>query len=277
MKQLKTFSHDLQKLFTQSITVREIAEPLVSFDAERNAASVQQFMKEKDFDHIGVRRDGLAVGYAIRTRLTEGTLGDHLIPFRDEDVIPANAPLLDALETLKSPDSPDDSHLTQRVFVATWDKVGGIVTFGDLQKAPVRLWLFGLITLTEMQMLRIIRAYYRNNCWQSRISKGRLKKAKDILDDRRSRNEGVELVDCLQFCDKRNLIVRDDALRRRLGLGQPEDAELFLEELEDLRNELAHAQDILASRRNTLLCLAKKTAKLLQEWETTSVSDIAIT
>ena len=244
MKRLKSFSHDLHELFTQNITVREIAEPLASFDAERNVASVQKFMAEKDFDHIGVRRDGLAVGYAIRTHLMEGALGDHLIPFRGEDVIPANAPLLDALEALN--DSPDDSQFTPRVFVATWDKVGGIVTFGDLQKAPVRMWLFGLITLTEMQMVRIIRAYYPNDCWQGRITKGRLDKAKGILADRRRRNEGVDLADCLQFCDKRNLIVRNDALRNRLGLGGLEEAELFLKELEDLRNELAHAQDILA-------------------------------
>lgn len=276
MRQLKTFSHDLQKLFTQSITVREIAEPLVSFDAERVATTVQQFMKDKDFDYIGVRQDGLAVGYALRTCLTEGTLGDHLIKFWDEDVIPAHAPLLDALEALKSPDSTDDFKPTQRVFVATWNKVGGIVTWGDLQKAPVRLWLFGLITLTEMQMLRIIRAGYRNDSWQSRITQGRLDKAKEILDDRRSRNEGVELVECLEFCDKRELIVKNDALRNRLGLGQRKEARLLLEDLEHLRNELAHAQPIPGSRRSTLLCLAKRTANLLQEWETTSVSDIAI-
>ena len=274
MKQLKTFSHDLQKLFTQSITVREIAEPLVSFDAERNAASVQQFMKQMDFDHIGVRRDGLAVGYAIRTRLTEGTLGDHLIPFREEDVVQANAPLLDALETLKSPDSPDDSHLTQRVFVATWDKVGGIVTFGDLQKAPVRMWLFGLITLTEMQMLRIIRANYPDNCWQEVLRGPRIEYAKGILEDRRRRNEGADLADCLQFCDKRELIVRDQALRQRLGATSRGQLETHLKELERLRDDLAHAQDILAARRDTLLPLARKTTDMLLRWEDIRVGDI---
>jgi hypothetical protein len=264
MKQLKSFSHDLYQLFTQNITVREIAEPLASFDDEKTAHSVLQFMAEKDFDHIGVRRDGIVVGYAVKTDLKAGKLRDHLAPFQSDDVIPVGAPLLDALEALKPPAIPE---LTPRVFVTTWDKVGGIVTFGDLQKAPVRMWLFGLISLLEMQMLRIIRAHYPDDSWLGLVPKRRLNRARDILLDRKTRNEAVDLADCLQFCDKRDLILTSATLQRRLELDQLADPKCFFEDLEDLRNDLAHAQNILASRRDSLLPLARQTTELLEKWE----------
>jgi hypothetical protein len=264
MKQLKSFSHDLYELFTQNITVREIAEPLASFDDEACAIPVAQFMSKKDFDHIGVRRNGMVVGYAVKTDLKAGKLRDHLAPFQSDDVIPVGAPLLDALEALKPPAIPE---LTPRVFVTTWDKVGGIVTFGDLQKAPVRMWLFGLISLVEMQMLRIIRAGYPNNSWQTEISEDRLEAAREILADRQTRNEAVDLAYCLQFCDKRDLIVGNSDLRQRLGVTSRARLEHLLRDLEHLRDDLAHAQDILASRRSTLLPLARQTADLLQKWE----------
>lgn len=269
MKRLKSFSQDLHELFTKNITVREIAEPLASFDAEKTAASVRQFMAEKDFDYIGVRRDGLVAGYASKTDLTEGRLGCHLVLFKPEDVIPAHAPLLDGLEALKAPETPE---LTPRVFVSDWDKVDGIVTYGDLQRAPVRMWLFGLVSLVEMQMLRIVRAYYPNDRWQGEISEQRLKTAKGIFDDRIRRNEAVDLADCLQFCDKRDLIVGNAMLRQRLGLGQRARVERLLRDLEHLRDDLAHAQDILTSRRSGILSIATQAADLLKKWEDIKIS-----
>jgi len=186
-------------------------------------------------------------------------------------LVPARTPLLDTLDALGPLDDPG---FTPRVFVTAWDKPGGIVTFGDMQKAPVRMWLFGLITLTEMQMLRIIRAYYPDDCWRAKLRTERLEYAERILEDRRRRNEGVDLADCLQFCDKRELIVRDEALRQRLGATSRRQLEKDLVDLEHLRDDLAHAQDILVGRRETLLPLARKVTDMLRRWEDTKVGDI---
>ena len=43
-----------------------------------------------------------------------------------------------------------------RLFVRVLGAVGGIITMSDLQKPPVRMWLFGMITLLEMRMSRLI-------------------------------------------------------------------------------------------------------------------------
>jgi len=55
MKHLRSTSSDLRRLFDHSISVREIAEPLASFDADRDAASIRGFMEARNFDVVGVR------------------------------------------------------------------------------------------------------------------------------------------------------------------------------------------------------------------------------
>lgn len=51
------------------------------------------------------------------------------------------------------------------IFVRFLGLPSGIVTHGDLQKAPIRMWLFGLISLLEMQMLRRIQNLRDDNDW----------------------------------------------------------------------------------------------------------------
>src|SRR5215203_5499603 len=50
VKHLKSKSSDLRRLFQRSITVREITEPLVSFDADRDSASILSFLEARNFD-----------------------------------------------------------------------------------------------------------------------------------------------------------------------------------------------------------------------------------
>ena len=62
-------------------------------------------------------------------------------------VVEDATPLLAAILKLK-----DASFL----FVNMLGRVGGIVTHADLQKPPVRMWLFGLVTLVEMRFAELI-------------------------------------------------------------------------------------------------------------------------
>jgi hypothetical protein len=55
------------------------------------------------------------------------------------------------------------------------------------------------------------------------------------------------LVECLQFCDRRDLVVGNKELRESLGLGTKNQAEKLLRDAERLRNLLAHSQQDLAS------------------------------
>lgn len=156
MKHLKSSFRDLHRLFEQSITVRDIAEPLASFDQDYPAPRASEFMASRGFDVVGVRREGSIEGYALQEDLTSGNVGDHLRDLEEGDMLRESDPLLRALESLKT---------RNWIFIRFLGDPSGVVTRGDLQKAPMRMWLFGLISLLEMQMLRCIRGINENDDW----------------------------------------------------------------------------------------------------------------
>jgi hypothetical protein len=154
-----------------------------------------------------------------------------------------------------------------QVFVVIMGEVSGIIMKGDLQKAPVRMWLFGVLSLLEMQFLRLILTVYPQDTWQELISAKRLAKAELLLQERKHRNEAIDLADCLQFSDKRTIVLKSDFLRNALGLPSKEKGEELLKALEHLRDGLAHAQGIITGRWPKLVALAQTAEQLLAACE----------
>ena len=74
MKHLKSSLVNLRELFESSITAKDIAEPFTSFDIDSSSAIIKKFVDAKDFDIIGIRKEGLMAGYAVRDELFEDTL-----------------------------------------------------------------------------------------------------------------------------------------------------------------------------------------------------------
>jgi hypothetical protein len=258
MKHLKSSLLDLRDIFEHGLAARDLAEPLASFDDSQAVETVRAFMEKEDFDVVGVRRSGRLAGYAERSALPHGVLGDHLFEFEKAVVFNDVAPIVEVLRRLVE---------APRVFVCTRDHVWGIITRGDLQKAPMRMCLFGLISLLEMQLLRLIRDVYPGGTWRSMLSATRLESAERILEDRRRRNEGTDLADCLQFADKATIMAKSEGLRVRLGFESRTKAVSLLKDLEKLRDDLAHSQDILAGRWPGIVELASMAETLIERCE----------
>jgi hypothetical protein len=258
MKHLKSSINDLRTVFDQGISIRYIAEPIVSFDQDQPISALIPFLEWADFDLVGVRRDGLVTGYAVRADLTEGTLGTFIHQFAPSLCVDQSTPLLSALKMLQQ---------NLGIFVTAFDAVAGIVTKGDLQKAPVRMWLFGLVTLAEMHMLRIVRQCYPGNSWKERLGDSRIGAAMNILSERQKESTHIDLVDCIQFCDKRDLILAQPGMSASLGFASKKEAKAFLKQLEALRNDLAHGQDVVTSRWPHLVNLAERTEDFLKRCE----------
>lgn len=237
----------LRRVFNNGFNARDIAEPLVSFDASTPAAEALGLMQARDFDVVGVRHNGLVVGYAERSRLAEGVCGAQLQPFDDAVVISDAAPLADVVPKLdRSP----------RLFTRILGVVSGIVTMSDLQKPPVRMWLFGMISLVEMRMGRLVEQLCDGESWRQFLSEGRLHKAEAMLEERRRRNQNLNLLDCLQFSDKGQIIARNEAIRSLTRFTSRRQVEDVCKALENLRNNLAHSQDILSSDWKTIVMLS---------------------
>ena len=165
-------SSRLRRLFLEGFTAMDIAEPLASFDAETETETVRNFMHEKNFDLVGVRVNGLVSGYVRIEELGEGRCQDYLRIFTPEDdLVPDTASLTDVVKSLS---------INKQCFVTILDKVGAIVTLNDLEKPPMRMFLFGVITLGEMLMTEIIRHRYPDSSWQDFLSEKRLAKAREL-------------------------------------------------------------------------------------------------
>ena len=258
MKQLKSSLGDLRSLFARTITLRDIAEPLVSFDHSQSAAEVRALMELREYDVVGVRGQGMVTGYVVRNELTDGEVGAHRRAFGPGEVLPDSEPLLAAFATLRE---------QRHVFINVLGQVGGIVTRGDLQKAPVRLWLFGLVSLLEMQMLRVVRERYPDNAWAGLLTEKRLEHARDIFAERQRRNEENDLADCLQLCDKATIVMKDTGLFALSGFRSKQSLEDFFKEVGVLRNALAHANDILNGHWPELADLVVQLEALLERLE----------
>ena len=239
---------NLQRVFTEGFAARDIAESLLSFDASTSAGEAIRVMESRDFDAVGVRQEGCVVGYTERADLRAAACGEHLRAFDGSQLISDSAPLADVVLGLaKSP----------RLFVRVLGTVGGIITMSDLQKPPVRMWLFGMITLIEIRISRLIEQMCPGDSWKQHVSEGRLQKAEALLEERRRRNQGVKLLDCLQFSDKGQLVARNEEIRNLTRFTSRRQMEEATKALESLRNNLAHSQDILASDWETIVMLCR--------------------
>ncbi|MFM7181517.1 MAG: hypothetical protein ACKO2G_08650 [Verrucomicrobiales bacterium] len=260
MKQLRSTYSDLQRIFTQGITVREIAEPLATFDHTASVDDVHKFMEDKDFDVVGILDNGKVSGYARRQKLSTGKLGNFKIAFREDEVVDESEPLLAALKALKH---------NKCLFVRFLGQPSGIVTRGDLQKAPTRMWLFGLITLFEMQMLRCIRRVYPDESWKSVLTAEPIRKAEEKLTKLKKRNEATSLDDCLTLEDKAIIFKDSKNLLKILDMRYGAEWWQFFSSLRDLRNDLAHAGDFMPQEWTKHDELINRLVKLLVKLETT--------
>jgi hypothetical protein len=239
----------MRRLFTEDFNAADIADPCLSFDAERSASDVREVMIRRDATVAGVRVDGLVAGYVRQEDLGSGTVGDVVRAFAPGEVIPYTAGFHDVLASLA---------VFETVFVTSTGTVSAVIDRRDLQSAPVRMWLFGLITILESFVSRELEARFPDESWTTELSAGRLAKARELLSERRRRNLEASLVDCLQFGDKAGILVRQPDIREDWGFESKRQADRQIQDLQSLRNHLAHAQDILTYDWATILELAQR-------------------
>jgi hypothetical protein len=246
----------LRRVFHTGFSVHDITEPLVSFDQSVSAEELRRFMEPRKLEVVGIRGDGLVIGYVQRSSLGDGLCSESLCRFGENQVIATDTPLADVVLGLR--DYP-------RLFVTVFGQVGGIVTRTDLQKPPVRMWLFGMITLIEMRMTQMLEKFSSTENWKQYLSEGRVQKAETLLAERQRRNQTLELIDCLQFSDKCQIIARNQDLRAWTRFDSRRQVEDAAKKLERLRNNLSHAQDIIATDWDALIDLSENLDQLLED------------
>jgi hypothetical protein len=124
-----------------------------------------------------------------------------------------------------------------------------------------------------MHFLRIIKDCYPGDSWQELLTDSRVQSAMNLLNMRQARNEAISLADCLQFCDKKTIILRSPQILERIRFESQEACEHLLNSAEGLRDKLAHGQDlVLGSSWPEIIDLSWKIEALLERCEGIEIS-----
>ena len=226
-----TFS-ELQDIFIDNITTKFICEPLLCCGFNDSAFEAKNLMEQRDFDILGVTKDNKAIGYIRRQNLKHGSVKDYTITFNLNELISDSTPIAELLDLLS-----DQGY----IFILNKNQVTGIVAKADINKPIVRLYLFGIISLFELHLNFWIIKFHDDLGWQNLIGDKRLEVSKQIYKERRGQNLDLTLLECLQLCDKREILKQTDQFREIFNFSKTKFQD-FLEDVEKVRNEIAHSQ-----------------------------------
>ena len=136
-------------------------------------------------DVVGVRRAGMVVGYLERRDTRSGVCGERAHTLSQEQILPQSAGLREVIEVLTR---------EKLCFVSTVGQVGAVIHRTNLQRPPVRMWLFGMVTILEMYLNRSLEDRFPDESWCDQLSRARLAKAEALLAERRRRRQTVRLL-----------------------------------------------------------------------------------
>lgn len=209
----------LQLLFEEQINVLPIAETILVFD-QRN---YREEMEKRNFQTALLNVDGVLMKFDI---------GDESpIPIPQEDIMPSETPLLVAFRMLIE---------KRRYFIEEDGEIAYIVTNTDLDKIPLRIGFFGLISILETHLKELIRKYIPN--WKDSISEKRFLSASSLYEWKKSREEEIDLVQCLQFGDLGSIFSKNQRFKKFDPEYSRDRFVKMMNDIGQLRDALAHSQ-----------------------------------
>ncbi|WKA53183.1 hypothetical protein [Planococcus shixiaomingii] len=216
-------------------TARDIAEPLASVTMEEYD-EMQKYFYVENFDVIGFQENGRVTGFIDKNNIvSDEEIINAVKKFDIHDLITPNTDIRDCLKLLEN---------RNFLFIIDQSQVTGIVTAADRQKPAVRMMLFGIITIFESQLASLIHLKYPENRWGKLISESRLDKANELYSELLEKNLDINLITCTQICDKTDIVLKDPILLSSLtGLSKTK-AKEFFNRIQELRNNLAHANSL---------------------------------
>ena len=235
--------------FTRVFTAKDIAEPLHCFEDELSADQVGSYMQSHGYAVAGVLHEGKTSRYVLQADASAVDWKKCAKDIRPIQVVRPEAPLTDVIHVLT---------LRDWCFVSLEGQPAGVIGRQDIQKPLVRMWLFGMVTFFEMLMTTSISALWPDEEWISFLSPARLKKARYLHEERIRINQACTLLDCLQLGDKAHILMREQAVLDAFGFKTTGAAKRVVKDLEALRNNLAHAQDIVADNWVQIVRFARR-------------------
>lgn len=224
----------LKKLFIENITALCMYEPLLCCPSNSSSLLAKDALIKRDFDIAGVKSDinGPVIGYVKTNELGGDTFKNYVRKIEISNVVSDSTPLANIINLFND---------NEFVFVLSGNQINGIITKADINKPPVRIYLFGMVSLLEMHLNLWISHHYPNETWQGLIKEDRVTKAEDVFEKRKGDNQELSLLECIQLCDKKEILKNSDNFLETFDFSKKE-FQNFINRAEKIRNELAHSQ-----------------------------------
>jgi hypothetical protein len=235
--------------FTAVFRASDIADALRSFDASADYSDITQVLLAHDLVVGGIRVDGVVAGFVRTAELSRDVEHGHVRRFGPDQIVDGDASLSDVIHVLTRHDY---------CFVSLMGDVTGFIGRDSMQRPEVRMWLFGLVTLIEMEISERIRHRWPEDEWLDFVSQGRRRKAQELQTERQRRGQHCSLLDCLQVADKIQICAQHPELREFMGNRTRRESKIVAREFESLRNNLAHAQDIITHDWSLIARIARR-------------------
>lgn len=242
------------RLFARAFSALDIAEPLASFDSDTSALKAAEIMRAEGWLNAGLRVGGMVDGYIRVEDLADGVCADYRRPISHGQVVDADASLSEVIFVLTR---------YRACYVKSLGAFNAIILREHIQKPIVRMWLFGMITIIELSVTERLATLYPNDSWRDLVSDGRLASAEALCEERRRRGQHPRLLDCLQLSDKIQALIRDDQQMAWMGFDSKRVAKTVAKAFESLRNNLAHAQDIVSEDWAQIARMTQRVEELL--------------
>jgi hypothetical protein len=242
-------SPHLIRLFREAITILDVSRPVRSFGIDESSAVIRRIMDEQSLEVVCIRDEGVITGYVQRGDLGIGNCSEHLRKFRSGQVVPGDGSLSVLVRTLT---------LHEHAFVTVVGEVAGVAGRASLNTPVARMWLFGIVTMAEMLITQLIEENFPGGTWRKLVSEGRLEKAASLQRERERRGQHNGLLECLQLSDKGQILIEQPEMLQAFGFPSKSVAKGIIKELESLRNNLAHSQDIVAHDWASIARLASR-------------------
>ena len=231
-------SPQFRRMFTELFSAKDIADPLLSFDGDKTSAEVFKALSAYNQSVASIRIHGAVRGFLQHTDVNENyheACAESIRRFTVDQVIDGDAPISDVI------------HILTRhtyCFVQILGDIVGVIDRSGINKPIARMWLFGVITLVETRLLELIQQHFPDDSWHHEVSEARLQKAREIQQERERRGQHCMLVECLQLSDKLQIMLSHQPTFDATDFRSKKSGKLVAKEIEQLRNHLAHAQDI---------------------------------
>lgn len=204
------------------------------------------YLKSRAFDVVGVKsKEDIQLGFVNKNNLEgkSGKIAEHISKFEHHFLITEETSLLDSVDLIRK-----HNHL----FLLKKNQISGIVTRADLQKMPVRLLCFSMMSYLEMIFSEIIRTYIDDNSLKTSLNSGRYNAANEIFEAKIKKDEAIDLISCIQLCDQRDILSKNPIFLNKLKLSKNK----FKDEMDkmiSIRNGIAHSQRIETVANDNLL------------------------